>query len=86
MGLGVEWSGLARSAIGGGGQIGCQDRYRAWGFGQQDRWFDLEAAATTGVGGGWWVVDCRLVTCSSFKFWCSLSLRVVELSEAGNHF
>ena len=45
-----------------------------------------------GVGGGWWVVGCRLVTCSSFKFWyslsgaLSLSLQVVELSEAGNHF
>ena len=43
--------------IGGGGQIDCQDRYRAWGFGRRDRWFDLEAAATAGVGGGWWVVD-----------------------------
>ena len=55
----------ARSVIGGGGQIdqcvaepsgarpmvGCQDRYRVWGFGQQDRWFDLKVAATARVGG-----------------------------------
>ena len=51
--LGVEWSGLVIS----GGQIGCQDRYQAWGFGRRDRWFDLEVAATAGVGDGWWVVD-----------------------------
>ena len=25
---------------------------RAWGFGRRDRWFDLEAVAMTGVGGG----------------------------------
>ena len=55
--------------IGGGGYIGqcvgepdgaqtavsCQDRYRAWGFGQRDRWFDLEVVAT--AGGGWWAID-----------------------------
>ena len=55
------WSGVGwwatKSAIGGGDQIDCQDRYQAWGFRRRDRWFDLEAAVTAGVGGGWWVVD-----------------------------
>ena len=53
VGLGVEWSGL----VIGGSQIDCQDRYQAWGFGRRDWWFDLEVAATAGVGDGWWVVD-----------------------------
>ena len=48
VGLGVEWSRLVIS----GSQISCQDRYRAWGFGRRDWWFDLEVAATTEVGVG----------------------------------
>ena len=48
--LGVKWSGL----VIGGDQIGCQDRYRAWGFGWRDWWFNLKAVATAR---GWWVVD-----------------------------
>ena len=74
------WSVVARSAIGGGGQIGCQDRYQAWGFGRWDRWFDLEVATTAGMGGGWWVVDrWHAIPLSSGALSLSLSLSLFGL-------
>ena len=98
VGLGVKWSGL----VIGGGQISYRWWWPDWllrSVSSLGLWATRLVVRSRGGndnGSGWWVVSYRSVTCSSFEFWCSLSgalslslslsLQVVELSEAGNHF